>query len=399
MKRAPQVRTAAWRQAVVIAIKEAVDALRDRRTLQLVFFVSIIQAPLILFLLSTVAAERERHIERREVYVQGIEYAPELRNHFLRQAYRILAPPADFEARLRDNRLDDAVIVVSPDFHARLLAGETPQVELLANSNSRGSEAARGVARSLLDGFIRERTVLRLVTDGVPPDLLKAVDVQDYDLASQGSRTAQLTGSFIPLYVLLAVLAGAMNAAIDTTAGERERTSLEPLMMNPVPPWAIALGKWAAAAGLGLAVALLTSLSYLPAQMLLRSESLRAVFQFGWGEVLCFTLICVPFAGAVAALLMATSIRGRSVKEAQAGNSLVMTLVLLLPLVSVLNDGAEPAWYLWVPSLAQQTLMMRVLKGESLDAVHWLIPALMCVIIGILCLGYVSRALRTQAVK
>jgi sodium transport system permease protein len=389
----------AWRQLGIVAAKEAVDALRDRRTLQMIFFVSVIQAPLILFLLSTLAAQRESHIERREVYVQGIGYAPELRNHLLREAYRIRTPPPDFEARLRANSFDDAVIVVAPDFHARLLAGEVPEVDVLANSNSRGSATARGVARALLEGFIRERTLLQLASDGVPAEYLRPVDVEEYDLASQGSRAAQLTGAFIPLYVLLALLAGAMNAAMDTTAGERERASLEPLMMNPAPPWAIALGKWVAVAGLGLCVALLTSLSYLPAQMLLRSESLQAVFQFGWPEVLRFTLICVPFAAAVAALMMATSIRGRSVKEAQAGNSLVMTLVLLLPLVSVFNDAAEPAWYLWVPSLAQQTLMMRVLKGEPLDAAHWLIPGLMCGIIGVLCLAYVSRALRTHAVK
>jgi sodium transport system permease protein len=389
----------AWRQIVVVATKEVIDALRDRRTLQLIFFVSILQAPLILFLLSTLTTERESQIERREVYVQGIEYAPELRNHLLRQAYRILAPPAGFEARLRANRLDTAVIVIGSDFHDKLAAGEVPEIDVLANSNSRGSATAHGVARALLDGFIRERTLLHLASDGVPADVLKPVDVQEVDLATPGSRAAQLTGAFIPLYVLLALLAGAMNAAMDTTAGERERGSLEPLMMNPAPPWAIALGKWTAVAGLGLCVALLTSLSYLPAQVLLRSESLQAAFQYGWPEVLRFTLICVPFAAAVAALMMATSIRGRSVKEAQAGNSLVMTLVLLLPLVSVLNDGAEPRWYLWVPSLAQQTLMVRVLKGEPLDAAHWLIPALMCGIIAALCLAYVSRALRTHAVK
>ena len=392
-------RTRAWREFGIVARKEIRDALRDRRTLQIVLFLSVVQGPLILFLLSTITSERETLAQRREVYVRGIEAAPELRNHIEREAYRILTPPADFEARLRGNRLDAAVIVVGADFHERLARGEVPEIDVLANSNSRGSETSRGIARGLIDGFVRERAIVQLQLDGVPPDLLQPVDVQEYDLASQASRTAQLTGAFIPLYVLVALLAGAMNAAMDTTAGERERSSLEPLMMNPASPWAIATGKWLAVALVGLCVALLTSLSYLPAQLLLRSESLQAMFQFGWREVALFTLIAVPFAGVVAAILMAMSIRARSVKEAQAGNSLVMTLVLLVPLISLLNDGAEPAWYLWVPSLAQQTLMMRVLKGEPLTALHWLIPGLMCVIMGGLCLAYVSRALRTNAVK
>jgi sodium transport system permease protein len=386
-------------QFLAVLRKESIDALRDRRTLQMIFFLCLIQGPLILFLISTLATERENRALKREVYVQGAAAAPGLRNYIERQAYRIRTPPADYEALLEANRLDDAVIVIGREFDARLQRGEAPVIEVLSNSNSRGSETARSAARSLIEGFAHERSVLSLALRGASADLLHPVDIEEHDMASAEGRSAQFTGAFIPLYVLLALIAGAMNAAMDTTAGERERGSLEPLMMNPASPWSIALGKWAAVAGLGLSVALLTSLSYLPAQALLRSEALQAIFQFGWIEALKFTLICVPFAGAVSALLMATSIRGKSVKEAQAGNSLVMALVLLLPLVSLMNDSAEPAWYLWVPSLAQQTLMMHVLKAEPFTSAHWLIPTLTCVIIAGLCLCYVSRSLRTNAVR
>lgn len=388
----------AARQFLTVLRKECIDASRDRRTLLLILFVSLVQGPLILFLISTLATERENRVDKREVQVQGIAAAPSLRNYIERQTYVIKVPPVDFEAQLRASRLDDAVIVVDPEFEAALARGDVPRLELLSNGNSRGSQTAAGVAKGLIDGYTRERAALGLALRGVSMQLVKPVDVDEYDLASADSRAAQLTGSFIPLYVLLALLAGAMNAAMDTTAGERERASLEPLMMNPASPWSIALGKWAAVAMLGLGVALLTSLSYLPAQALLKSEALQASFRFGLPEALEFTLLCVPFAGAVSALLMAMSIRGKSVKEAQAGNSLVMSLVLLLPLVSLMNDGAEPAWYLWVPSLAQQTLMMRVLKSEPVDAAHALIPTLICVIITVLCLAYVSRSLRKNAV-
>ena len=389
----------AARQFLTVLRKESIDASRDRRTLLLILFVSLVQGPLILFLISTLATERENRVDKREVQVQGIAAAPSLRNYIERQTYVIKEPPSDFEAQLRASRLDDAVIVVSPGFEAALARGDAPRLELLSNGNSRGSQTAAGVAKGLIDGYTRERAALGLALRGVSMQLVKPVDVDEHDLASADSRAAQLTGSFVPLYVLLALLAGAMNAAMDTTAGERERASLEPLMMNPASPWSIALGKWAAVTMLGLGVALLTSLSYLPAQALLKSAALPASFRFGLPEALEFTLLCVPFAGAVSALLMATSIRGKTVKEAQAGNSLVMSLVLLLPLVSLMNDGAEPVWYLWIPSLAQQTLMMRVLKSEPVDAAHALIPTLICVIIAVLCLAYVSRSLRNNAVR
>ena len=109
---------------------------------------------------------------------------------------------------------------------------------------------------------------------GVAVASLQPLEVQERDMANANARAAQLTGAMIPLYVLIAVLTGAMGAAMDSTAGERERSSLEPLMMNPVSPWALALGKWAAVAALAALIALLTSLSFIPAQLLIRSDAL-----------------------------------------------------------------------------------------------------------------------------
>jgi sodium transport system permease protein len=178
------------------------------------------------------------------------------------------------------------------------------------------------------------------------------------------------------MFIIMAVLYGALTAALDSTAGERERGSLEPLLMNPVPQAALVAGKWGAVALLGMAVALLASLSFLPAQWLLRSDSLQALFRFGGAELLAFLLLLLPLAAGLSALLMALAIRSRSFKEAQAGSTLVMTLVGLAPMVSLLNPGGEAAWYLWVPGLAQNTLMMLVLKGEP-PSLAQLLPSLL----------------------
>jgi sodium transport system permease protein len=386
----------AW---LAVFLKEVKDIFRDKRTLQMALFLSLVQGPLVLFLVSTITQEREARANKREIYVQGIEAAPTLRNFLERQSYTIKTPKADFEAQLKANAFDDAVLKVPQDFEARLASGEAAELELVYDSNSRGSETAQGVVSGLIAGFTRERAALGLALMGVAPDALRAVEVQERDLASAGSRSAKLTGALIPFYVLVAVLTGAMSAAMDTTAGERERSSLEPLMMNPASTWALALAKWAAVAALGVLVALLTSLSYVPAQMLFKSEALQAMFQFGWGHALAFGLIALPFAMAVAALMMAVSIRAKSVKEAQVGNSVVMMVLMALPLVAVMNDAGEPPWYLWVPSLSQQTLMMRMLKGDPFTLLHWVAPAAVCVGLALLALAYVSRALRTNAVR
>jgi sodium transport system permease protein len=123
------------------------------------------------------------------------------------------------------------------------------------------------------------------------------------------------------------------------------------------------------------------------------------LFRYGLADALRFGLICLPFAGAVAAVLMASSIRGKSIKEAQAGNSLVLMVFMLLPLVSFLNDAAEPDWYYLVPSLAQQTLMLHVLRAEPIALWQWLLPSAIGVVLTIAGLAYVGRAMRSNAVR
>jgi sodium transport system permease protein len=169
--------------------------------------------------------------------------------------------------------------------------------------------------------------------------------------------------------------------------------------MNPAERWALVVGKWGAVCGISLLIAVLSSLSFMPAQWLLRSDTLAALFRYGLFEALVFVLVLAPFAAALSALLMAVAIRCRTFKEAQASAAVVVLAVSLLPLVTVLNPGAEAPWQLWVPALAQNALMTRVLKGEAFDAAAVLIPVGVCVVIAAVAIWYVSRTLRSAALK
>ena len=143
----------------------------------------------------------------------------------------------------------------------------------------------------------------------------------------------------------------------------------------------------------------LSCFSFLPAQWLLRSDTLQALFQFGLREALLFLLVLLPLAAALSAVLMAVAIRCKSVKEAQANASLVVLLVSLLPLVSIFNLGGEAPWHLWVPALAQNTLMTRVLKGEDLPLVQCLVPLAVCLVLSIASLRFIAGRLRAAAVR
>ena len=391
------------KQAWIVFTKELADALRDRRTLLRLLIPAVLMGPLLLLALSGMIASFEERAEKRVVHVHGRDNGPTLINFIKRQSY-LVADTKDEETRegyeklLRDGKVMAPLLVIPKDFEAQLLAGDAPVVEVVSDSSNQRAQAGVGAVKGLLYGFNRERAALNLAMRGVSVELLEPVDIEERDLASVQARAARLT-TIVPMFVIMAVLYGALTAALDSTAGERERGSLEPLLMNPTPHGAIVAGKWGAVALLGMAVALLASLSFVPAQWLLKSDSLQAMFQFGTGEVLAFWLLQIPLAAGLSALLMALAIRSKTFKEAQASSTLVITAVSLTPMVSLLNPGGDAPWYLWVPGLAQNTLMLAVLKGEAL---RWsqVVPG---VVVGFalaaVALLYVARSMRAAVAR
>src|SRR5262249_30567335 len=285
-------------------------------------------------------------------------------NFFARQTYTVKAAPPDYETQLRKSTLGDPVVVVPPDFEAALLHGDAPVLEVVSDSANKQAETGTPRVIRLLQGYNRERAVLNLPGRGISPELVENLQVEERDLASAQTRATQVTG-MLPFFVLMAVLYGALNAALDTTAGERERGSLEPLLMTPASPLAIVTGKWGAVASVGMLIAVLSCLSFLPAQSLMRSETLAALFRFGWREAALFLGLLLPLAAMLSALMMAIAVRCRTIKEAQASNTVVILAASLLPMVTLFTDSGEQPWHLWTPALAQVTLMGRVLRGDA----------------------------------
>lgn len=384
--------------AWLVYAKELKDALRDRRTLMMVLLSSVLLGPLMLMMMSTLISAIEERAEAREVLVVGLDGAPTLANYLARQGYTAKPAPSDYVQRLVDAKLADSVLVVGPTFEAELAAAEGPRVEVVSASGNTRALAGSKRLEQLLAGFNQERGMLQLAVRGVPADLMQAVQVDVRDVASPSARAAQITG-MLPFFILMAVLYGAMNAGLDVTAGERERGSLEPLLMNPMPRGALVLGKWGAVATVGMAIAVLSSLSFLPGQWLMKSEALSAMFQYGWSEAAQFLVLLLPLAGAGAALLMAVAIRSKTFKEAQASATIALMVFNLSPLVGLLSPDGEQPWHVWLPGLAQFTLMNRVLRGEPLSASAVGITLLVAVTVTALSLAYVARTLSRSAVK
>jgi len=229
---------------------------------------------------------------------------------------------------------------------------------------------------------------------GVSPDILNVVEVRERHLSRSADSGGQLKAALSMMLMLTMVSAG-LYAAIDTTAGERERGSLEPLMMNPVSSWGFATGKWIAVGTLTMLVVVFSVLSIFPASFLVRNETIRILLQFSSAELIMIILVLLPLGLAVAAAQIAIAINGKSHKEAQARCTALVIAAPLISFAGVFRQGADPLWFKWVPLLAQNQLMRKILNGEVVSVADMAAPVLSCVVITVVALWYVSRKMRT----
>ena len=249
----------------------------------------------------------------------------------------------------------------------------------------------------MLRAFSRELGSQRLLARGVGLQVLSPVDVEEINLAAGKSRGAQLL-FLVPWLALLGAVVGAISVAIDVTAGERERGSLEPLLMNPVSTPAIVLGKWAVVAACSAAVVVLTLVGFRAAMAFISSESLSALMQFGAAESVLFLAMLLPFAAMIAAVNMFAATYGRSHKEAQTYASYLTMLVNFAPVIPLFLSVRDAAWQLYVPAMAQQVVMMRALRGEAVGPTDVLVPAAMAIGITVLALVAQARLLRNERI-
>ena len=380
----------------IVYLKELRDALRDRRTAIMVLVASILTGPVTLILVAQFVSGLEEKASTLKVRIVGQQNAPALVNFLRRSDVEIEDAPADYESRIKEGRLD-AVIVVPRDFDEKYLSGDGAKVEIVYDDSRTESSPAIRQAERLLRGFNRETGMLRMMARGVSPDLTEPVKVQHVNTATPRQKGAVLL-FLISMFAILSPLLGGMTIAIDSTAGERERGSLEPLLANPVPIRQVVLGKWLAAWTFASAVAVLTLGGFVVAAALYAEKRLASMMAFGAPEFVQFVLMVVPFAAMTSAIQMLICTYGRSYREAQTYVSYLATVVSFVPLVVMFSGLKDAFWQLAVPVLGQQMVLSRVVRGDAFTLADWAVPSLVAFAIAAGGVALVSRLLREERI-
>jgi sodium transport system permease protein len=358
---------------LTVFTKEFRENLRERRTLLTALLLGPLLGPLLFAGGLSLRLERGAEEGERPVAlaVAHAERAPNLLG-FLR-AYGVAVTPVDYDATAARAAVRSTqhplVLEVSADFAAHLTAGTPAPLLLYADSSDIAAVGDLARVRALIGQYGALLGRLRIAARGIDPLVLTPLAVQDIDVATPATRSVLALGTLSYL-VLLTMLMGGMYLAIDATAGERERGSLEPLLTVPVRRESLIFGKiLATCAYMTLSLAL-TVTAFAIMLRFTGLERFGMSVNFGPGVALAVILYCLPLVPLGAALMTLVAASTRSYREAQTWLGLVL-LVPTLPLAFAGLMGLRARLPLMaVPSLSQHFLLTSLLRAEPLPAAY-----------------------------
>lgn len=344
--------------------KEVRENLRDRKAV----FNSVLLGPILFPVLFiglayfATSKQMERAEQVLEVPVVGAEHAPNLVNFLEQQGMVVMDEIADPEEQVR-SQVVPVVIRIPETFAEEWAAGRPAIVEVIADPSRRESETPMRRVQTLLAGYSAQIGTMRLQLRGVSPNLASPLLIKDVDLSTAKSRGLLLM-LFLPYMLMITAFTGGMHLAIDSTAGEKERKSLEPLLINPVPRWQIMTGKMLATVVFGFASLTLTLLSFRLALPYMPTGSLGIDLTLDAATVGGILLVVGPVSILAAALLTMLATFAKSFREAQSYMSLVILIPMIPSILFMVNPVKPEGWMMSIPMFSQNLLIGEFIRGE-----------------------------------
>jgi len=387
------------RTTLIVFLKEILENLRDRRTLATALLMGPIFGPVLFAFVITLSIERSLDdVERTmELPVIGQAHAPNLVKYLQSRNIDVVDGPEDRAAAIDAVTTGalDVVVIIPPTFAEQLADTVPAKVELVSDQANQDADRGARRARKALWAYNQELASIRISARGVNPMLLRPLNIDEVDVSTPSGRSAMLLG-MMSYFFIFATLMGGMYLAIDATAGERERGSLEPLLSLPVTRDQLILGKIGATC-LFMALSLMLSLlSFFVVLKFMPLEQLGLTPNFSPRVVVTTFLLFIPFILLGAALMTLVASFTKSYREAQTWLSVVLiapTLPILI--VSILTLRPQPG-FMVVPSLSQHLLLVDMVKNEPVNSVHVAISVVSTLFFGALLTWICARLYRRE---
>ncbi len=361
---------------VLIYKKEILDILRDRRTLLSMIVAPLVTIPLVYLVMGLVMTKSMEDLESR-TYTVGVingNYSPALV-----QKLQMLAPnttvqdfnPAQEDAAhmlLADGALQ--VLLILPERPVGILESTSDRLKLYVNKSDDQALIARERVEDALELIRQEMSKQKLDAIGAPQTILEPFQWSIINTASDKEMSGRLLGILMPYMIILLTLTGGMYAAMDLTAGEKERSTLETLLVSPASRLEIVLGKFFTIMTVSLITVVIAifsltiSLAY-GMDMLISSEIPEGItFSLDMTSILLILLLMIPLTAFLSSLLMTISIYAKSMREAQSYLSPLMMLIFIPAMMSMAPGKEMSAQEAWIPVLNVSLAMKNIIESN-----------------------------------
>lgn len=369
-----------WSNILTIYGKELRDLLRDRRTLLSMVVIPTLLMPAIMGIVGFVSMKvvREAKATVPTVMLLGGDDSPVARAAFqANDKLKVVPATEDWRQRVADKQVR-AVVKIPDGFDAALERAEPTAVQVFNYDGEMRSGFAVSEVRRFFTDYREKVITARLERRGLPATFVKPFDIKVENVAPPEKVTGNVIGGIIPYMFLLLCFTGAMYPAMDLTAGEKERGTMETILCSPVARLELVLGKFlmVLTASLGTVLCSLTSmvLTAVIGGPLLAGAKRGAFASFlpsidPWGMAAVVAMV-LPMAVFFSAALMTISLFAKSFKEAQSYVS-PLVILIILPAVGGMLPGVElNAQLAFVPilnvSLASKELVSGVWQWQYL---------------------------------
>ena len=385
-----------WGPAWAVLRKELVDGIRDRRSVMSALIPPLMW-PLMIVLMLNFIAEKRRQADDIELPIVGASHAETLVDWLKQQrGVEVVDGPQDPYTAVRDGDVK-FVIVIPEDYNELFAQSKAVEVELVIDRSDDDAGVFVRRARRLLSAYSGQIGMLRLVARGVSPAVAAPIRIDEVDVSSAQQRAAMVM-AFLPMFLVLATFVGGMNIAIDTTAGERERGSLEPLLVNPAPRKSIVAGKWLASVVFAWVSVLLTFVLLQQAMERAPLESLGLRFQLDAGDVGALLAAVIPLAFLASGLQILVASFARSYKEAQTYVSFLIFVPMLPAFVMMFSPIDPQPWLTMIPLLGQHLLITEAMRGEPGSLLVSLGAGVTVTLSGLACVAVTTRLFQREKI-
>ena len=359
----------AVRKVWIVFQKETIDNLRDRRSLFLGLVYPIVGALLLGMLVSFVGGMfRGQSVQSLSLAVEGADRAPGLMDHLKAKGVTIEPAPRDPRRAVRAGKAD-AVLVI-PKGHAADFAAQRPAVvDMVVNATRLTTVIKVSRVVGLLREYGREIGKKRLRRHGVAAEVATPLDIRSVNVG----RSRNLAGFFLnmlPPFIIFTIFVGGVYLAIDTTSGERERGSLEPLLANPVARWQFMLGKAMATFVFTLIAVVVQLLAFKIMFEWVAAGEYGIKISPDLSAFIAVALLCLPLIAFAVGLQIIVATVSRSYKETQTYLGLLPLLPSLPGMILVFVPLKAQVWMMTIPTFGQILLIGRLMRQEAADWGH-----------------------------